>query len=422
MTDGDRSKAWRRWRIGIFASTWWAYAGLYFCRKTFYAAKDPLSDALGFDERALGMLGAIYLVAYTIGQFAAGGLGQKTGPRVLFLSGMAVSVVANIAFAFTNEFWVYGAFMAVNGLAQATGWAACMGTLGNWTTRTERGTIMGFWATCYQLGGVMATSWAGLWISLQGWRGSFLAGSVVLLGSWFFVLCCQRDRPEDVGLPAVDDGESVEAGVEGKGERAQWTRAILTTIVLVGLCYVGIKFIRYTVWSWSAYFLSDYYGLTPGRAAVYSTIFDTGGFLGVIAAGWASDRYFEGRRAKLSFFMLLGMAGGCAVLFLLGGQSVAWFLTGMILVGFMLYGPDSLLSGAGAIEVGSRRTAVAAAGIINGMGSFGAVVQEFVVAELYSQNGQDVGAVFGLLLWGALLSLGALGWVLWRNRRGISDL
>ena len=56
---------------------------------------------------------------------------------------------------------------------------------------------------------------------------------------------------------------------------------------------------------------------------------------------------------------------GCAGLFLAGGASIFAFGACLALIGFMLFGPDSLLSGAGAVDIGSPRTAVAAAGIIN---------------------------------------------------------
>ena len=51
------------------------------------------------------------------------------------------------------------------------------------------------------------------------------------------------------------------------------------------------------------------------------------------------------RPGTLRFLLLLWGAGG---------RSVGLFAASLGLVGFMLYGPDSLLSGAGAIDLGSR--------------------------------------------------------------------
>ena len=51
------------------------------------------------------------------------------------------------------------------------------------------------------------------------------------------------------------------------------------------------------------------------------------------------------------------------------GARIVW--TPILLggVGFFLYGPDALLSGAGAMDIGSRRAAVFATGVIAGFGA-----------------------------------------------------
>ena len=45
----------------------------------------------------------------------------------------------------------------------------------------------------------------------------------------------------------------------------------------------------------------------------------------------------------------------------------------MFLVGFLIYGPDSLVSATAAVDFGTRKGASTASGIINGLGSIGAI-------------------------------------------------
>ena len=408
----------RAWRMRILVSTWMAYAGLYFCRKAFYVLKGTLADELGFTVAELAEIGTAYLLAYAIGQFVAAGLGPRTGARLLLLTGIATSLTTNIVFGLASSYWTFFGFMVVNGFAQATGWSSVVGTIGHWTRRRERGWIMGLWGTCYQLGGVLAKGWAGFWLASQGWRGAFFAASSVLLVVWFVVLFHQRNKPEDVGLEPLQDPE-VPAKESG---RSEWTRQLVSTVMLVGAFYFGVKFVRYALWSWTPFFLQKNFGLAGDEAAYLSTVFDLSGFLGVVVAGFVSDRLFESRRAKVAFFMLVGMVASCALMYTLGAVAVGWFAVTLGFVGFTLYGPDSLMSGAGAIDVGAPRTAIAAAGIINGMGSVGAVVQEMLVAHTYTAGNGALGPVFALLLAASSLSLLALAAVLWRNRLGLSAL
>ncbi len=416
----SHSKEFQRWRWRVLVSTYLAYAGFYFCRRAFYVVKASLGEQLHLDAAALGQLGTAYLVAYTIGQFATAFLGARWGPRVMLLTGMAFSLGANLAFGFANNFWTLYVFMCVNGIAQSTGWAAAIGNLAFWTERQERGVVLGIWSTCYQLGGVLANAWAAFWLARQGFRGAFFAASLVLGGIWIFVWVFQRNRPEDVGLAPLsqDPASANKTETEATGPLAQ---IVLTTLV-VGLFYFGVKFVRYALWSWAPYFLQKNFHLEGDSAGYLATLFDVGGFLGVLCAGWVSDRLFAGRRAIVAFGMLVGMTLACAVLYRVGGDSVALFSACLFVVGFMLYGPDALLTGAGAIDIGTIRYATTVAGVINGMGSLGSVVQETVVARTYVASAHHVAPVFGLLFGASLVALFSIALVLWRNRRGVSDL
>lgn len=407
----------RQWRWRVFAATWLCYAGLYFCRKPFYIAKAGISDELGFDATQLGTIGTAYLVAYAAGQFLAGGLGLKWGPRVVLLVGMAVSLGANIWFGFGNSYATFLSLMVLNGLAQATGWSGNVATMANWFHRRERGTVMGLWATNFQAGGVMANTFAAWVLGAYGWRASFLAGSVVLLAVWAFFLFNQRNRPEDLGLPAVEDPHGAPESAD-----APWTRDVLVNVALVGAFYFFVKLIRYALWSWAPFFLEKNFGLAGDDAGYLSTVFDVAGVIGVIVAGLVSDRLFGGRRATISFLLLVGLVASTAALYTVGGASPAAFGVCLALVGFTLYGPDALMTGAGAVDVGSRQKAALAAGIINGCGSLGPIVQELVIGKLYDEGGGDLGPILALLLGSAAASLVFMGIVLARNRSGRADL
>src|SRR5690606_21311619 len=119
----------RAWRFRVFTATWLSYFGFYFCRKPFYITKPALERDLGLDPAMLGVIGTAYLLAYTVGQFLNGWLGNKIGPRVVLLTGMGVSIGANVVFGFANSWGMFAAFMVVNGLAQSTGWSCNVGTM-----------------------------------------------------------------------------------------------------------------------------------------------------------------------------------------------------------------------------------------------------------------------------------------------------
>jgi sugar phosphate permease len=406
------------WRWRVFAATWFCYAGFYFCRKPFYITKSALGHELNFDATMLGVIGSVYLVAYAIGQFASGVLGDRLGPRVTLLTGMAVSLGANAAFGISNSYASFLVLMALNGLCQATGWSNTVGTMANWFRRSERGTVMGVWATNFQVGGVAANMLASWVLGKWGFRYSFFTGSLVLLAVWAFFLFNQRNKPTDAGLAPLEDAD------EPREEDlpAKWSSAQILNVVLVGVFYFFVKFIRYSLWSWAPFFLERNYGLKGDAAGYMSTVFDAAGIAGVIVTGFLSDKVFKSRRAGVSLLMMVAMFASCMLLFFAGGVSPTVFAVCLGLVGFTLYGPDALMSGAGAMDIGSKRHAVLAAGIINGMGSVGAVVQELLIGRAYDSSGGQLGPIFGLLLGSSVAAVLAIGFVFFRNRTGRSDV
>jgi len=377
-----------------------------------------MGKALDLNPAQLGYLGMAFLVAYALGQFLAGWSGTRWGPRLIVLWGMAVSAACNVVLGYTQLWPALLGAMFVNGLAQATGWPGNVGTMANWFRREERGTVMGFWATNFQWGAAGATAVAAWVLARTGdYQWPFLSGAALTMLAWLLFLAWQRNRPQDVGLPPL--AEEVEVDVN-RGARASWSRATMLNVAIVGLFYFFIKFIRYALWSWVPYLLETRYGLKTDQAGYLSTIFDWAGILGVIAAGVISDRYFSGRRTTVSLVFVMIMTGGCLLLYGPGAHDKVVFAFSLAVIGFFLFGPDALLCGAGAVEVGTVRQAALAAGIINGMGSVGAVLQELVLGHLLKGGGVE--AVFLCLVASSVASVLCLVVMTWRNHTGRADL
>lgn len=425
---GEKSSL-RTWQIKIFSATWLAYVGYYFARKAFYVVKSPLADSLGFTALDLAHLGTAYLVTYMVGQYSSAYFGRKLGPKLLLLIGMGISLLCNFAFGISNSFWTIFLFLSINGLAQGTGWPGCIGSLAYWFKRDKRGTILGFWATCYQVGSVVATSFAAYMLGEFGWRWSFFGASIILLIIWSVVLILHPNRPEDVGLdPIEDDNEETSGNSEdsktslGRSSKLGWSKDVWSTVITMGLIYFSIKFLRYALWSWVPFFLNKNFDIEASNAGYLSTVFDLAGFAGVLFAGYASDKIFKGKRALLSALMLSLMALAFILMYVKGANDLMFFTISMGLAGFMLYGPDSLISGVGAIDVGNKKGALVAAGIINGTGSIGPIFQEEIIGWLYTKYDQSIVPVLILLLSMSLVSAILTFYLWWKSKRGKVNL
>jgi sugar phosphate permease len=219
------------------------------------------------------------------------------------------------------------------------------------------------------------------------WRWCFYAGAGVLAIVWgqFFVL--QRNRPEDAGVTPIDDPvTSVDESKEPDPPPASgWmglSRDAWINLWLVGGFYFFVKLVRYAIWGWAAYFLVVKFKMSASTANLLATAFGVFGLPGVDLTGYLSDKYFGSRRSGVALSMMVGMTIATGLLLAFGGSSVVMFVILLGAVGFTLFGPDALLTGAGAMDIGGRRAATFAAGFISGVGSLGPVVQELVIGRL----------------------------------------
>jgi OPA family sugar phosphate sensor protein UhpC-like MFS transporter len=386
--DGTLTHDQRAWRWRILISTYVAYGGFYLTRKAFTICKTTIADDFGWELGSTAHIWTAFLAAYMIGQFINSFIGRKWGPRVLLLGGLGLSIGFNVVLGFANSFYTFMVFMFFNGLVQACGWPGAVGGVSEWLRSKERGTIMGFWSTSYLVGNMTVKSLGALLLAWYGWRYSFWGLTLLTVGVWLLVYIWQRNRPEDVGLEPIvnkraEDNRAVRASEETHISTAHYFRLAFNPVVLtMGISYFCIKFLRYALDSWLPAFL-NIQGLDVGRAGFYSSIFDWTGLGGAIIAGWALDRVFRGNWAMLCFTMGLGMIlGYLAVIY--AGTNPLMIALCFGIVGFMIYGPDTILCGAASVTVAGERNGVAVAGLVNGIASIGPVIQEQVIGWLVS--------------------------------------
>jgi sugar phosphate permease len=387
--------------------SWISYFSYYFTRKHFSVVK----SSIGLAEVWLKWIDFAYLLGYCVGQFAAGALGDVIGARIMVTLGMLASVAITVMFASADSLTssvvvIYIACSACNGLVQATGWPGNGKLMATWFPAATRGVVMGYWGTCYQLGGLAATVAAG-WLLHWGWHAVYYGvaawvGSVAI-AYWVTV----RDRPAEVGLP----GDPSEVGVSPADlaalRRAQWPRLLKNPLTYaLGISYFGLKLMRYGFLFWLPYYLNVSLGYGKSEAAFVSIAFELGGVIFVVLAGLIADRLLGRRRIMV--------AAACSLLLFFalyayrefGTYNVITNIAILMLVGGFLFGADTLISGASAQDLGGPHAAALACGLINGIGSLGAVAQSVTLLPIKNTWGWD--GVFVLFQAMAVLAFLAL--------------
>ncbi|HZX97392.1 MAG TPA: MFS transporter [Myxococcales bacterium] len=386
-------------RARAFALTWVSYATYYFARKNFPVAKGTIQRQLGVSTAQLAVIDTGYLATYAVGQFAGGWLGDRIGSRRLVGLGMIASALLICAFGGSSTAFLFALFFGLNGFVQATGWPGNVKAMAAWYGPTERGAVMGFWSTCFQVGPLAATAIAAWLLRHFGWRAAFFGPAVwVALVGLLVLLFLQEGPDQGASGPVRDRAASAKAASAALRNPMVW---------LLGTSYFGMKLIRYCIDFWLPFYLERSLHYAADTAAYVSTSFQFGGIFGAIAIGWISDRWFPGRRGAIAAICTLALALSLALYGRVAGVGLWTNFAAMALVGFCLFGPDSLISGVAAQDLGGPQAAATVAGFINGCGSVGAIAQGALVAGVSARFGWQ--AVFQVLMLLAVLSSIALG-------------
>lgn len=388
----------KKLQVRIFVLCWMSYAFFYVSRKNFSIVKTSLHEELGFSMVQLGFIETLYAGCYMAGQFVSGALGDKFGPRRLLSYGMIGSALTSILMGISVSYSIFAFSLAFNGLFQSSGWPNNLKTVTLWFDQKNRGKITGLWCTCYTVGPLMASSLATWLLVSYGWQSAFIYPGLSVAAAGLVIFLFLIDSPRDAGFKEVQ-----RADAHAERKKAPF-RSMIThpAIIVYGLSYAFIKFVRYSFTFWMPWYLYEKMNFSKGDAAYISMAFEFGGLLGVIGIGCLSDKYFSENRSRVVILCILALAGSLFLYQAFESESHLLNFILLSLIGFMLFGGDSVLSATATQDIGGNEATASAAGIVNGIGSIGGVMGGLVPAVVAANFGWN--ALFYLLALSTIFS------------------
>ncbi len=385
---------WTRGQVVVLASLTFGYAGYYVCRSNLSVAS-PLLQAEGYSKAQIGSIASAGVLTYAIGKIINGIVGDYVGGRVMFLLALLGSVAATVAFGLASGLLAFTVIWCVNRFVQSAGWGAAMKITGHWFPQATYGRAVGILCLSYLFGDAAARLiLGGFMYEGATWQRIFFIAAGILTIIGLVIFFTLRNRPEDVGLPAVPGASESVFADKGDESRPDNIRHHLMSFArsrafwLVCIMSFGLTLIRETFNMWTPTYLVEAASLSKDRAAQASALFPFFGGLSVLACGFLSDRLASGRRAAI---MLAFLAPGAIMMIVLGnlgeGSSTGVRLFILSAVGFLIIGPYSFLSGAISLDMGSKRGVATAAGIIDSVGYFASVMSGQFVGSLAQSRG-----------------------------------
>ena len=422
----EQQKKFKYWQWRTIIGTMVGYIFFYLIRKNFSFAMPGLTAEYGISKAALGGILSAAGFLYGLSKLFNGMLADRINGRWHMVTGLAVSTLSaliigcgaeiitaatGVAEGTTPEFVgkfviLFSALWIVNNIFQGCGFPPCSRLIPRWVPSSELSTKMSLWNTSHSIGAGLAGLLCGVLImgsmgtnmsgdaemvatiasnlgkditdpavitaaeNVGAWKWAFLIPGLIAAAGVFITAAILRDTPKSVGLPELqsEGGAKEEVKEESKEEinafirKHVWQNPIIWALALADFF---VYIIRFAVLDWGPTFLREHCGMTSELAGFTVIIFEVFGVIGMLLAGWISDKVFGGRATRTCLFCMLGTL--LAILGFIGlqkaGAEPLTLLLVLALAGAFIYGPQALI-GVIASNFATRKASATANGLV----------------------------------------------------------
>jgi ACS family hexuronate transporter-like MFS transporter len=317
----ERSRGGRaRWLI-----VWVLFAGgliNYLDRAALSVAAPLVTRDLGLDPAALGVVFSSFFFGYALFCFVGGWASDRYGPRLVFITSMAVwSVFCGLTAAATS----IGMLLVIRvifGMGEGPFSSTANKMVGNWFPHRQQATAIGLANAGTPLGGALAGPVVGFVALTYGWRVSFVVIAVIGLVWVVAFALLATDRPDQ--HPRVTAAERAEIAA-GQADLVSGPPVPLRSLLLkpgvlaVAFAFFGYAYILFFFLSWFPTYLTTAQHLSIKSMSLVSAIPWMFGFVGLAGGGFVADRIYRitGKAVlsrKLLLVVSLLLAAACVAL------------------------------------------------------------------------------------------------------------
>ena len=431
------SKSLKWWQWETLLVTMGGYALYYVIRKNLSIAMPLLGD-IGVSKVQLGAFLTCGGIVYGVGRFLNGIVADRNSARKVMAIGLficsavnllfglsdfivlggAAPVVSNGAAAATALVWTMGVIWIVNQYFQGMGVGPCIKTLPKWFPPEELSTKQSIWNLSHSVGAGAVFALCG-WLLIpvfHAWRLCFIVPAAIAAAGGVAILFLFKDSPETVGLAAPASSKAVpDPGaahpLDTSTYKAYVSRWVFRNpnVWIIAIADFFVYTVRFAALDWGIVLLMETKGLSLASATTLCFVFEiVGGNLGMVVAGWATDRFFGSCAHRTSVFCMAGAAAAIAAFWMVPAASpLVVKLLPFMMIGFFIYGPQALL-GVATTQQATPRAAGVAGGFV-GIFSYASTILSGVgfgfVAQHWGWNAAYATILAAAVLGGGILTL-----------------
>lgn len=415
------------------------YAGYYVNRYNLSFASSDLCKAFGFSNADYGLIQTGRSWSYALGQFFNGLLADRLGGRMTMAIGGYGTAIMNVLFGLSFYYRALGPsttillglvmIRSIDGYIQAFGAPGMVKMNSAWFAREERGRFAGIFGLMINLGrfinntlspallaGFVLLGWN---VPSGNWQLLFFVPAVIIVVFTSLMLIFSQNTPEAAGYPNVIPRDAHDDGSDEPLPLGFVFRTIIKNelIWLTAWAYFCTGVVRYGVDDWFPKYFRDarHIDLDTPQFQFVAWAIPIVATVGSIASGYVSDLYFKGRRAPVAAFLYFVET---VIILIAAHTSSLWGISiSLIAIAFTCNATHSILGTAAAMDIGGRKMAGFAAGVIDSWQYIGAGLAGVGLGKLIDHFGWSAW-LYGMAGFGILGGVLMLVMRLRENRLG----
>ncbi|AWI09807.1 MFS transporter [Ereboglobus luteus] len=384
------------------------YTSFYMCRYNFSIANKSIATEFGFSNEQIGWIISVNMFAYACGQIVNGLLADKLGGKRAMLIGVAGTIIMNILFgvaSFAGLLWLFVMLRGIDGYLQAFGAPGFIKINVTWFNKRERGKFSGIFGFMINLGR-LGIFWLGpsllAGFTLFGmfhvdplhWRWLFWVPSGIAMTVAIVFAFVVKNTPEEAGYH-VDELKDQDTAANGgaSGEKEPTVKDVFLRIVsnpviwMVAFAYACTGTVRQSVDQWFPRYVQEVFStdLKGPHFFWLGTLIPIVASAGSLVSGYVSDTFANGRRAPVA--AVIYFIETIIIILAAQASTLNGVIVFFILIAFTANSTHSLLGTAAAMDIGGKKMAGFASGVIDSFQYFGGFLAGFLLGRLLDGKG-----------------------------------
>jgi sugar phosphate permease len=394
-------------KVGLVLMT--CYLVAWLDRMAINMTVPSIQHDLGVDAAQTGWVLSAFFAGYALCQVPGGLLADRFGPRAVILGALlwwtVFTAATGLATSFGAMIGVRFLFGVGEGLFPASVWKV----IGQWFTKKNRATANSLVLSSIALGPALTPLILAPILQAYGWRVAFyslgLAGFVALALAYRFIHNSRADYP-GIDRAEIAEFERDAAATDAGGERGLDNAGfgeLLASRAVWALFFTALagNITMYGWLNWLPTYLIKVKGLDVKGMALGASLPFAVGAVGLMLSGYASDRWFRGRRKVL--VLACQLLGGLALYGFTRVGDMASFMPLQCLAGFLLFMATGAIWAMPMVLLPARLMG-AGSGFINMGGQIGGFITNLLIGYTIQRYGGDYAAGFNVLFAGLFLA------------------